>query len=74
MDGIDSGVTVNKRLVPPTAVSSYPKGEIIGIYGLLGGAIGGGLLVFSYMIVMSAIDGNFFRQELTDIFETLLYN
>ena len=47
---------------------SYPKGKVIGIYGLLGGAIGG-LIVFLYMLV---IDGNIFRQELTDIFKMLL--
>ncbi|MBF4489862.1 hypothetical protein IOD06_08175 [Psychrobacter sp. N25K4-3-2] len=47
---------------------SYPKGKVIGIYGLLGGAIGG-FIVFLYMLV---IDGNIFRQELTDIFKMLL--
>lgn len=52
-------------------VSSYPKGRVIGTYGLLGGAIGG-LIVFLYMIVMFVIDGNIFRQELTDIFKMLL--
>ena len=49
-------------------VTNYPKGKVIGTYGLLGGAIGG-LIVFLYMLV---IDGNIFRQELTDIFKMLL--
>ena len=52
-------------------VTNYPKGKVIGVYGLLGGAIGG-LIVFLYMIVMFVIDGNIFRQELTDIFKMLL--
>ena len=52
-------------------VTSYPKDKIIGSYGLLGGAIGG-LIVFLYMIVMFIIDGNIFRQKLTDIFKMLL--
>ena len=51
--------------------SSYPKAKVIGTYGLLGGAIGG-LIVCLYMIVMLVIDGNIFRQELTDIFKMLL--
>ena len=49
-------------------VTNYPKGKVIGVYGLSGGAIGG-LIVFLYMLV---IDGNIFRQELTDIFKMLL--
>ncbi|MGP9636119.1 hypothetical protein [Psychrobacter sp. AOP3-A1-26] len=52
-------------------VTNYPKGKVIGVYGLLGGAIGG-LIVFLYMIVMFVIDGNIFSQELTDIFKMLL--
>lgn len=60
MSKVDSNDTVT--------VTNYPKGKVIGVYGLLGGAIGG-LIVFLYMLV---IDGNIFRQELTDIFKMLL--
>ena len=60
MSKVDSNDTVT--------VTNYPKGKVIGVYGLSGGAIGG-LIVFLYMLV---IDGNIFRQELTDIFKMLL--
>jgi len=60
MSKVDSNATIT--------VPNYPKGKVIGTYGLSGGAIGG-LIVFLYMLV---IDGNIFRQELTDIFKMLL--
>ena len=59
-----SKVDINATITVP----NYPKGKVIGVYGLSGGAIGG-LIVFLYMLV---IDGNIFRQELTDIFKMLL--
>lgn len=44
-------------------ISNYPKGKVIGLYGLLGGAIGG-LITASYIIVLSVIEG---RSSLQDI-------
>ena len=55
MNGIESSATVT--------VPSYPRGKVIGLYGLLGGAIGG-LITASYIIVLSVIEG---RSSLQDI-------
>lgn len=39
----------------PVTTSSYPKGKVIGTYGLLGGAIGG-LILFLYIAIGMSID------------------
>ncbi|MGE6361747.1 hypothetical protein [Psychrobacter glacincola] len=47
MSKVDSNDTVT--------VINYPKGKVIGIYGLLGGAIGG-LILFLYIAIGMSID------------------
>ena len=47
MSSIESSATVT--------VINYPKGKVIGIYGLLGGAIGG-LILFLYIAIGMSID------------------
>jgi len=51
-------------------ISNYQKGKVIGLYGLLGGAVGG-LIIASYIIVLSVIEGSSSLQEIPD-FITIL--
>ncbi|MBH0063613.1 hypothetical protein [Psychrobacter sp. SZ93C1] len=64
MRGIESRAVV---IVPS---SSYPKGKVIGLYGLLGGAIGG-LITFSYIIVLSVIKEGASIQDVPDFIKML---
>lgn len=64
MSGIESRAVV---IVPS---SSYPKGKVIGLYGLLGGAIGG-LITFSYIIVLSVIKEGASIQDVPDFIKML---
>jgi hypothetical protein len=62
MSNIESSATIT--------ISNYPKGKVIGLYGLLGGAIGG-LIATSFIIVFSVIEGSVSLQEIPDFIKIL---
>ena len=64
MSDIESRATVT---VPS---SSYPKGNVIGLYGLLGGAIGG-LIIPLCISVLSVIEGSASIQDVPDFIKML---
>ena len=64
MSDIESKATVT---VPS---SSYPKGNVIGLYGLLGGAIGG-LIIPLCISVLSVIEGSASIQDVPDFIKML---
>ena len=51
-------------------VSSYPKGRVIGTYGLLGGAIGG-LIPISYIIVITIVKESISVNDALDFIKML---
>ena len=62
MSKVDSNDTVT--------VINYPKGKVIGIYGLLGGAIGG-LILISYIIVITIVKESISVNDALDFIKIL---
>ena len=62
MSSIESSATVT--------VINYPKGKVIGIYGLLGGAIGG-LILISYIIVITIVKESISVNDALDFIKML---
>lgn len=62
MSDIENSATVT--------VSNYPKGKVIGLYGLLGGAIGG-LIIPLCISVLSVIEGSASIQDVPDFIKML---